>query len=86
MDCPEAPATSPERPITARVARCPASREGPLTEPHSGRSAWAARTPDDFVVTVKASRYLTHVKRLNDVEEPVDRFVDRTRHLGTKLL
>ena len=46
---------------------------------------WARRTPDDFVVAVKASRYLTHVKRLHEPAEPVARFVDRARHLGTKL-
>ena len=33
---------------------------------------WARRTPDDFVFVVKASRYLSHVKRLADPEEPVD--------------
>ena len=46
---------------------------------------WAERTPDDFMVAVKASRYLTHVKRLRDPAEPVSRFVDRARHLGPKL-
>ena len=47
--------------------------------------AWAERTPGDFVVAVKASRYLTHVKRLREPAEPVARFVDRARHLGPKL-
>lgn len=47
--------------------------------------AWAQRTPDDFVVAVKMSRYLTHIKRLADPEEPVARFMDRARHLGSKL-
>ena len=47
--------------------------------------AWAERTPDDFVVAVKASRYLTHVRRLREPAEPVARFVDRARHLGPKL-
>ena len=47
--------------------------------------AWAGRTPKDFVVGVKASRYLTHVKRLRDPGEPVARFCDRARHLGPKL-
>ena len=28
---------------------------------------WAAQTPPDFVFTVKASRYLTHIKRLTDL-------------------
>jgi uncharacterized protein YecE (DUF72 family) len=48
-------------------------------------AAWAASTPDDFVMAVKMSRYLTHIKRLRDPQEPVARFLDRTRHLGTKL-
>jgi uncharacterized protein YecE (DUF72 family) len=48
-------------------------------------AAWAARTPDDFVMVVKVSRFLTHVKRLKDPEEPVARFVERASHLGPKL-
>jgi len=46
---------------------------------------WAERTPDDFVITVKMSRYLTHLKRLRDPAEPVARFMDRARELGDKL-
>lgn len=46
---------------------------------------WAERTPDDFVMVVKASRYLTHIKRLRDADEPVARFVGRARFLGPKL-
>ena len=48
-------------------------------------AAWARRTPDDFVMAVKASRYLTHIRRLRDPDEPVKRFLDRTAHLGRKL-
>lgn len=40
-------------------------------------AAWGARTPDDFVVAVKASRYLTHVKRLRDPVEPLSRMLAR---------
>jgi len=47
--------------------------------------AWAARTPDDFVMAVKVSRYLTHIRRLRDPREPVARFVDRVGGLGAKL-
>jgi uncharacterized protein YecE (DUF72 family) len=47
--------------------------------------AWARRTPDDFVVTVKMSRFLTHLKRLLEPEEPVERFFDRASKLGRKL-
>src|SRR5688500_9872866 len=46
---------------------------------------WRARTPDDFCVAVKVSRYLTHVKRLSDPEEPVARFVGRATALGDRL-
>lgn len=45
---------------------------------------WAARTPADYVVTVKASRFLTHVKRLREPEEPVARLLDRVAGLGAK--
>jgi uncharacterized protein YecE (DUF72 family) len=34
---------------------------------------WAKRTPDDFLFAVKASRYLTHVKRLRELVEGVKR-------------
>jgi uncharacterized protein YecE (DUF72 family) len=46
---------------------------------------WAVRTPDDFVMAVKMSRFLTHVRRLKDPQEPVARFLDRARRLGSKL-
>jgi uncharacterized protein YecE (DUF72 family) len=48
-------------------------------------AAWADRTPDDFVMAVKVSRYLTHVKRLQGPAEPVERFLSRARGLGRKL-
>ncbi|WP_446220268.1 DUF72 domain-containing protein [Micromonospora sp. IBHARD004] len=47
--------------------------------------AWRARTPDDFCVAVKMSRYLTHVKRLREPAEPVDRFLGRASGLGDRL-
>jgi len=46
---------------------------------------WADRTPDDFVWAVKVSRFLTHIKRLRDPAEPVERFVTHARGLGGKL-
>lgn len=46
--------------------------------------AWAARTPDDFSVTVKASRFLTHIKRLKEPAEPVERLMTRALKLGDK--
>ena len=48
-------------------------------------AGWRERTPDDFVMAVKASRYLTHVKRLRDPAEPVARFLGAASGLGPKL-
>jgi uncharacterized protein YecE (DUF72 family) len=45
---------------------------------------WRDRTPDDYVVTVKASRYLSHIKRLREPREPVARLMDRVAGLGSK--
>ncbi len=36
--------------------------------------AWAAETPDNFVFSVKAPRFITHLKRLKDVETPLANF------------
>ncbi|GAA2627004.1 DUF72 domain-containing protein [Dactylosporangium fulvum] len=46
---------------------------------------WRDRTPPDFTVAVKASRFLTHVKRLREPREPVERLMDRAAALGGKL-
>ncbi|MFD5318766.1 DUF72 domain-containing protein [Streptomyces sp. NPDC127098] len=48
-------------------------------------AAWRERTPPDFVMAVKASRYLTHMKRLRDPAEPVARLLDRAEPLGDRL-
>ena len=37
---------------------------------------WATQVPDDFVFSVKASRYLTHIKRLGGMREGVKRFYE----------
>jgi uncharacterized protein YecE (DUF72 family) len=36
--------------------------------------AWAAQTPEDFVFAVKGGRFITHLKRLRDVETPLANF------------
>ncbi|HWG65343.1 MAG TPA: DUF72 domain-containing protein, partial [Streptosporangiaceae bacterium] len=46
---------------------------------------WRERTPDDFVMTVKASRYLTHVRRLRDPAEPVARMLEAAAGLGGRI-
>ena len=47
--------------------------------------SWAARTPDDYVLTVKASRFLSHLKRLREPQEPVARLMERVAGLGAKV-
>jgi uncharacterized protein YecE (DUF72 family) len=48
-------------------------------------AGWYARSPGDAVITVKASRYLTPVKRLRDPQPSVDMLLDRVRPLREKL-
>jgi uncharacterized protein YecE (DUF72 family) len=38
---------------------------------------WVEQTPDGFVFAVKASRYLTHVRRLREIGEGIRRFYER---------
>ena len=44
--------------------------------------SWAQRTLPGFIVTVKGSRYLTHIKRLKEPAEPVERLLGRYDGLG----
>lgn len=46
---------------------------------------WAAQVPADFRFAVKASRYLTHVLRLHQPVEAVERMLDRVEPLGDRL-
>jgi uncharacterized protein YecE (DUF72 family) len=48
-------------------------------------AAWAARAPRGFEYTVKASRFLTHRKKLREPEEPLERLFTRMRPLGRRL-
>jgi uncharacterized protein YecE (DUF72 family) len=43
---------------------------------------WRARTPAGFVMAIKASRYLTHVRRLREPAEPVARLLGAAVRLG----
>jgi uncharacterized protein YecE (DUF72 family) len=54
----------------------------PAAETFAG---WRARTPADFVMAVKASRYLTHIRKLRDPAEPVARLLGAAAGLGAKL-
>jgi len=46
---------------------------------------WCDQAPEGFRYAVKASRFLTHMKRLLDPEEPLDRFLQKANLLEEKL-
>lgn len=45
---------------------------------------WEALTPKNFVFSVKASRYITHLKRLKDPEEGLKNFFSSIKNLKSK--
>ena len=47
---------------------------------------WHQETPDDFAFSVKGSRYITHILRLRDIEQPIANFfASGIANLGEKL-
>ena len=49
-------------------------------------AAWRAATPPDFIFAVKGGRFITHMKRLKDVEAPLANFfASGLFNLGRKL-
>lgn len=49
-------------------------------------ASWADQVPPDFVFAVKAPRYLTHIRRLREVETPLANFIaSGLLRLGSKL-
>jgi uncharacterized protein YecE (DUF72 family) len=48
---------------------------------------WVEQTPEHFVFALKASRYLTHIKRLTELDRGIERYYERIRPLvGTSKL
>jgi len=46
---------------------------------------WQKRTPQEFVFAVKVSRFITHIKKLNQCKAPWKTFLKRASYLGLKL-
>ncbi len=46
---------------------------------------WYQNTPEGFLWAVKASKYITHAKRLQDSEEPLQRLYNAAKRLKEKL-
>ncbi|MBI4300441.1 MAG: DUF72 domain-containing protein [Chloroflexi bacterium] len=47
--------------------------------------SWRDTAPKGFLFAVKASRFITHIKRLRECEQPLQTMLDRARHLEEKL-
>jgi uncharacterized protein YecE (DUF72 family) len=48
-------------------------------------TAWRNSSPANFTFAVKVSRFITHIKRLKNIEQPVGTFLDRAKILKQKL-
>jgi uncharacterized protein YecE (DUF72 family) len=46
---------------------------------------WQKETPDNFIFVLKGSRYITHNKKLNNVEEPLELFMSGVEILKDKV-
>lgn len=46
---------------------------------------WAAQVPENFLFCPKMSRYLTHMKKLKDPEEPLERFFSVFEYMKKKI-
>jgi len=46
---------------------------------------WYQETPKGFLFSVKASRFITHIKRLNDVKDAWEQFFENAENLKEKL-
>src|SRR6185437_8479315 len=46
---------------------------------------WKEKSPKDFLFSVKASRLITHIKKLKDVKETLDWFILNAERLEEKL-
>src|SRR6478736_2512242 len=47
--------------------------------------SWCDATPKNFIFAVKASRFITHNKKLKDPENALDNILPRAEHLKKKL-
>lgn len=47
--------------------------------------SWNRQAPGKFLYAVKANRYLTHMRKLNEPKEPLDKFLDGAQRLKSHL-
>jgi len=53
--------------------------------PEETFAKWREQAPPHFLYAVKASRFLTHMKKLKDPDDPLARFFDNAKALGARL-
>lgn len=46
---------------------------------------WAQKVPEDFIFAIKGSRFITHIKRLKNCQEPLENLLEETSGLEEKL-
>jgi uncharacterized protein YecE (DUF72 family) len=46
---------------------------------------WQSSVPAGFIYAVKVSRFITHIKRLKNLDDAVDKFISRVKLLKQKL-
>ena len=51
----------------------------------SAVKSWQQQAPDNFIYAVKASRFITHLKKLKEPEEGLQNFIERINLLGDHL-
>jgi len=47
-------------------------------------AGWIEKTPDDFFFTIKASRYITHVRRTDSIDESLEKLYSLMERFGRK--
>ena len=47
--------------------------------------SWKEKVPEHFRFSLKVNRYITHIKRLKDIKEELDKFIKLSSLLGSKL-
>jgi len=62
------------RPSEQEACRAHAPAAQPRPGCKQGYRAWYSAVPDDFVFAVKGGRYITHMKRLRDVQPALANF------------
>jgi uncharacterized protein YecE (DUF72 family) len=53
--------------------------------PATALESWCRETPPEFCFAVKASRYITHNRKLNDPESTKEKFISLVEKLGRRL-